>query len=133
MKVRLSTALPCALACVLLSQGCISTDFRPSSDLGAVSYPPVEASSVRVLTSPPVLPFTVLGEIEAYISGYPADKTVLRHIRTMAAQKGANAIVFVRDFSVMAAGVRDTDPDNLWHKRSSLVYEAVRLADASEP
>jgi hypothetical protein len=132
MRSRPCISLVLAIASTFLSQGCISAVFRPGSDLGAVPYPPVEPSSVRVLSRAPSVPFTVLGEIEAVVTGYYSEEAVLSRIRKAAALKGANAIVFVRDVSMMAAA-GDGDPDSAWRKRHSLVYEAVLLPDASVP
>ena len=132
MSIRICIALVLALASVSLSQGCISADFHPSTALGESPYPPVEPSSVLVLSRPPTVPFTVLGEIEAVVTGYYSDSKVLARIRETAARKGANAIVFVREVPMMAAASSE-DPYSAWRKRYSLVYEAVLLADASVP
>ena len=90
------------------------------------------------LSRPPQEPFTVLGEVEAYVTGYYSREEVVSRLRGKAAQKGAHAIFFVRDVSMMAAeswmssyGADLTD--RAWRNRSSLVYRAVLLTDAPEP
>ncbi len=133
MRARLSVALLLAVAVILPSQGCVSTVFRPSSDLNAIACPPVEPSSVRVLSRPPQESFTVLGEVEAYVTGYYSYEDVLSRLRAIAAQKGANAIFFVRDVSMMAPEYWNQISDSAWRKRSSLVYKAVLLTDVPEP
>jgi hypothetical protein len=139
MRSRLSIALLSAAAVVLPSQGCVSTVFRPSPDRNTVACPPVEPSSVRVLSRPPEEPFTVLGEVEAYVSGYSSDEEIVSRLRAKAAQKGAHAIYFTRDVSMETAEKRTTGEyntplnDRTWHKRASLVFTAVLLSDAPEP
>ncbi len=132
MRHRLFVAPVLALASVLLAPGCISTIFSPVAGPGVSPRPPVEPGTVRVLADPPHGPYTVLGEIEAVVTGYYSDKTVVGRIRKAAARKGANAIVFVRDVSTMAAAA-DVDPDSAWRKRHSLVYDAIVLHEASAP
>ncbi len=139
MRVRLSTALLLAAAVGVPSLGCVSTVFRPSADRNDVTCPPVEPSSVLVLSRPPEEPFTVLGEVEAYVTGYYTDEELVSHLRAKAAKKGAHAIFFVRDVSMSTAEASTTGEydtplnDSTWRKRSSLVYRAVLLNDAAEP
>lgn len=139
MRSRLSIALLSAAAVVLPSQGCVSTVFRPSPDRNIAACPPVEPSSVRVLSRPPEEPFTVLGEVEAYVSGYYSEEEIVGRLRAKAAQKGAHAIFFAREVSMETAerwttGEYDTPlNDRTWRKRSSLVFRAVLLSDAPEP
>ena len=139
MRRRLSSALLLVAAVVLPSQGCVSTVFRPNPGMDTVACPPVEPSSVRVLSRPPEEPFTVLGEVEAYVTGYYSSEKILNRLRARAAKIGANAIFFVRDVSMMAAeswasGEYDTPMnDRTWRKRSSLVYKAVLLTDVPQP
>jgi len=137
MRAPLGIALLLAAAVVLPSQGCVSTAFRPSPDLKTVACPPVEPSSVRVLSRPPQEPFTVLGEVEAYVTGYHSDGEVVSRLRAKAAQKGAHAIYFVRDVSMWTAAAwseYDTPMNDRVHrKRFSLVYKAVLLSDVPEP
>ena len=133
MRAHLGIALLLAVSAVLPSQGCVSTVFRPSSDLSAIVCPPVEPSSVRVLSRSPQEPFTVLGEIEAYVTGYYSDEKVLSRIRVTAAQKGADAILFARDVSMPVGDYfRHTDSYHS-RKRTSLVYQAVLLTNVPEP
>jgi len=139
MRSRLSIALLSAAAVILPSQGCVSTVFRPSPDRNAVACPPVEPSSVRVLTRPPEEPFTVLGEVEAYVSGYSSEEEIVSRLRAEAAKMGAHAIFFARDVSMETAERRTTGEydtplnDRTWRKRSSLAFRAVLLSDAPEP
>lgn len=139
MSVRLSTALLFVAAVGLPSLGCVSTVFRPSADRSHATCLPVEPSSVRVLSRPPGEPFTVLGEVEAYVSGYHSDEEIVNHLRARAAEKGAHAIFFARDAPMETAERRTTGEydtplnDRTWRKGSSLVYKAVLLSDVPEP
>lgn len=132
MQPRPCLGLAFILSAVLSFPACISTTFRPSAHPTALPSPPVEVSSVRVLARPPSGPFVRLGEIEALVTGYYSYEKVLQRVRTTAAAEGANAIVFVRDVSTLAAA-SDTDPDSAWRKRYALVYDAVRLPDPPRP
>mgnify|MGYP001274443595 CR=1 FL=1 len=132
MTSRRFITLAGAFCAVVFSQACISTTFTPASTVTTVAFPPVDASLVRVLPSTPPGSFTDLGEVEAFVTGYYSYKAVLQRIVEVAGEKGANAVVFVRDVSTMAAA-GDRDPDSAWHKRSSLVYKAVRLPDPPVP
>jgi len=132
MRRRPFVAPALALASVLLAQGCISTVFSPASGPGVSPRPPVEPWTVRVLSEPPPGAFTVLGEIEAVVTGYYSDETVVGRIREAAARKGANAVVLVRDVSTKAAAA-DSDPDIAWRKRHSLVYSAIVLPATPAP
>ena len=139
MKTRTYVVLLLGAAASLSSLACVSTVFRSTSDLSFASCPPVAPSSVRVLSRPPSKSFTVLGEVEAYVTGYHSDEEVLGRLRTKAAQNGAHAIFFVRDVPMRTAASRmlaEYDApldDRTWHKRSSLVYMAVRFTDVPEP
>jgi len=139
MRSSLSIALLSAVAVILPSQGCVSTVFRPSSEGSMVACRPVDPSSVRVLSRPPEEPFTVLGEVEAYVTGYYSYEEIVSRLRAKAAKKGANAIFFARDVSMETAerwttGEYDTPlNDRTWRKRSSLVFRAVLLPDVPEP
>lgn len=139
MRARLIAAILLAAAVGLPFQGCVSTEFRPSAERNTVACPPVEPSSVRVLARPPQEPFTVLGEVEAHVTGYYSDEEIVSRLRAKAAQKGAQAIYFVRDVSMHTAEASTTGEyntpmnDRTWRKRSALVYRAVLLTDAPEP
>lgn len=132
MRRHLCQAPALVLASVLFSQGCISTVFRPAAGMGVSPRPPVEPWTVRVLSDPPPGPFTVLGEIEAVVTGYYSEKTIVKRIRKEAARKGANAIVLVRDVSTRSAA-GEGDPDSAWRKRHALVYNAVVFPEAPAP
>ncbi|HMM36344.1 MAG TPA: hypothetical protein PKA62_16625, partial [Thermoanaerobaculia bacterium] len=138
-RSRLSIALLSAATVVLPSPGCVSTAFRPSPDHNIVACPPVEPSSVRVLSRPPQEPFTVLGEVEADVSGHSSEEEIVSRLRAKAAEKGAHAIFFARDVSMETAEKWTTGEydaplnDRTWRKRSSLVFKAVLLSDAPEP
>jgi hypothetical protein len=86
-----------ALALFFLS-GCVSTSFNRSASYEARD---ITSNSVRVLDSPPNEAFLNLGEIVAYLTGFPSDETVFRKARKRAAAIGADAIVLTSAMQVV--------------------------------
>ena len=84
-------SLPLAISALALA-GCVSTYFRPAPDFKVRQGPPVSPDSVQVLRSAPSQPYVKLGEIEAWVSGFPSNETARRRAREAAAAVGADAI-----------------------------------------
>ena len=111
-------------ASVFLLSGCVSTSFRAARDVNTRTFPPVSPAMVRVLYAPPPsASFQLLGEVEAYLSGFPKDETVLRKARERAASVGAEAIILASAMQV------DRPLGNLPYSRqvASVTFTAIRF------
>ena len=84
--------LPLAFALLALS-GCVSTSFHPAPEFTLRQGPPVAPDSVLLLSSAPNRPYVTLGEIEAWVSGFPSNETAVRKTREAAAAVGADAVI----------------------------------------
>jgi hypothetical protein len=117
------------VASLFLLSGCVSTSFRAARDAGTRTFPPVSPASVRLLDAlPPSGSFTPLGEVEAYLSGFPSKETVLRKAGERAASVGADAIV--RTSMMYSHNTLVTGPDQV----VSVTFAAIRLhPDESSP
>ena len=111
-------------ASVLLFSGCVSTSFRASQDVDTRNLLAVSPGAVRVLDAPPPSgSFQQLGEIEAYLSGFPSDEAVLRKAREKAASIGADAIVLKSAMQVSRV-LGDLPSSN---QVVSVTFTAIRL------
>ena len=91
MKAAARTRRLALAASVLFLSGCVSTSFHPAPGFAQREGPPVSPESVLLLSSAPSRPYVALGEIEAWISGFPSNDTALRKTREAAAAVGAGA------------------------------------------
>ena len=117
-----------AVSALVALLGCVSTSFTPVPALEARNLSQVSPSSVVVLTAFPKARFETIGEIEADISGFPSDETVLTHVRGRAASVGANAVVYKdsqQAFMSRVGRMNDTS------KTASVIFAAIRLLDES--
>ena len=93
MKAAARTRRLAPAASVLFLSGCVSTSFHPAPGFAQREGPPVSPESVLLLSSAPSRPYVALGEIEAWISGFPSNDTALRKTREAAAAVGADAVI----------------------------------------
>ena len=116
------------LASLFLLSGCVSTSFRAARDGNTPSLPPVSPASVRVLDAlPPSGSFTPVGEVEAYLSGFPSTATVIRKAGERAASVGADAIV--RTSRMYTHNTLVPGPDQV----VSVTFAAIRLLPGEAP
>ena len=84
--------LPLVASALVLS-ACVSTSIHPAPDFSQRLGPAVSPNSVLLLPSAPTQPYVTLGDIEAWVSGFPSSETALRKVREAAAAVGADAII----------------------------------------
>src|SRR5664279_971706 len=100
-SARLVSAL--AVFTIGSALGCVSTSFTASKTPDGAPLSKVRPEAVKLLTTEPRMAFRTLGEIEADLSGFPSDQSVLKHVRERAASVGANAVIYVSTGSIFMA------------------------------
>jgi hypothetical protein len=93
MNLTARTGLLALAVLPLALSGCVSTSFHAAPDFEVRQFPPASPDDVLLLRSAPSRPYVTLGEIEAWISGFPGNETALRKVREAAAAVGADAIL----------------------------------------
>lgn len=85
--------LPLAASLLAIS-GCVSTTFHPAPGFEVRQGPPVSPDAVLFIRAVPSQHCIALGEIEAWVSGFPSNETARRRVREAAAAVGADAIIW---------------------------------------
>ncbi len=122
--------LPLAASLIALS-GCVSTSFHPAPGFEARQGPPVSPDSVPFLRSAPNRPYVTLGEIEAWISGFPSNETALRRTRDAAAAVGADAII--NRSGNLFADEPGSEGESVSPRTVSFTVTAIRYVDPAHP
>jgi hypothetical protein len=131
MNVFARSGLVILAVSLLVLSGCVSTSFHPASDFQARKGPPVSPDSVLYLRSAPNQPYVTLGEIEAWISGFPSNETAMRRTREAAAAVGADAII--PNGGNLFADEPGGQGESVSPRTVSFTVTAVRYADPSHP
>ncbi len=126
MKQAARFASTLALLSGALLVGCVSTSFTASKeiDLGVSSR--VAPEAVKLLAHAPSTPYRTLGEIEAQMTGFPSNKSILNRVRERAAAVGANAVVYTTAGWVVG---QDSHWPALTYRPTTLTFTAIRLPD----
>ncbi len=124
MKQKILTGILVGAFSNLFLSACVSTSFRPALNAETPKLLPASPAAIRVFDSTPSEAFLTLGEIEAYISGYPTDETIIRKAREQAAAVGADAIILNPDVLTMKPGGNSR---GLRPKLASVRFTAIRL------
>jgi len=131
MKVTARVGSLPLVASLFVLSGCVSTSFHPAPDFSQRTGPAVSPESVLLLTSAPSQPYLTLGEIEAWVSGFPSNETAIRKTREAAATVGADAII-KRTGNLFAEG--PSSPGQSVSPRTvSFTVTAIRYTDPTRP
>jgi hypothetical protein len=131
MNVATRTGLLPVAASLLALAGCVSTSFHPAPGFEARQDPLISPDSVLVLRSAPDRPYVTLGEIEAWISGFPSNATAVRRTREAAAAVGADAII--RRGGHLFADEPGNEGESVSPRTVSFTVTAIRYVDAAYP
>lgn len=106
--------------------GCVSTSFTASKEIDPAVSTRVAPESVKLFTRAPSAPYRTLGEIEAQMSGFPSNESILNKVRERAAAVGANGVIYTSAGLVLGQ-------DNHWpassYRPTALTFTAIRLPD----
>jgi hypothetical protein len=131
MRVTTRTELLAGAFLLAAFSGCVSTSFHPAKDFEARQDPPVSSSAVLVLRSPPSQAHQTLGKIEAWISGFHGNETVIRKVREAAAAVGADAIVYNSFDDLLAWPSQQNEMETVSPRTVSVSFTAIRYLDSA--
>ncbi len=130
MKQATRFAATLAMLSGALLVGCVSTLFTASTKVDADAFSRVAPEAVTFLKDLPSTPYLTLGEIEAQVSGFPSDESILSHVRERAASVGANAVIYASaGYSFTPLPGRPTD---YTLKPTALTFTAIRLSEVAQ-
>ena len=112
---------------IVSALGCVSTSFTAAKVPDAAPLSRVAPESVKVLAAAPAAAFRNVGEINADISGFPSDETVLRHVRERAAAVGANAVIYTGTGHAFMSNSSSRLTDTA--RPTTISFTAIRLTD----
>ena len=116
---------------LLVLTGCVSTSFHPAPGFEVRQAQPVSPDSIHILRSAPSQPYVTLGEIEAWISGFPSNETAMRRTREAAAAVGADAIF--RTGGSLFADEPGSEGESVSPRTVSFTFVALRYANPPHP
>ncbi|MFN7989468.1 MAG: hypothetical protein U0529_18470 [Thermoanaerobaculia bacterium] len=125
-----ASLLPVAVSILALS-GCVSTSFHPAPGFEARQGPSVSPDSVLFLPSAPNRPYVTLGEIEAWLSGFPSNETAERRTREAAAAVGADAVI--KRTGNLFADEPGSNGETVSPRTVSFTVTAIRYVDPAQP
>ena len=131
MKALARTRRLALAASVLVLSGCVSTSFHPAPGFAQREGPPVSPESVLLLSSAPSRPYVALGEIEAWVSGFPSNDTALRKTRAAAAAVGADAVI--KSAGNLFAEEQGSKGESVSPRTVSFTVTAIRFTDPLQP